>query len=77
MALPSTSTSPVEKLRWKLVASSCAFHRQNSTKLNREISLRCAVRFVSSTRVTSASVPRGTMLVCVTARPFFSAAMRV
>src|SRR5450631_4166262 len=34
MTPSSISTSPMLKLRWKLVPSSCASHRQNSTHEN-------------------------------------------
>lgn len=63
MAVPSISTSPVEKLRWKFVMSSWASHRQNSTKLNSVTSLCASEVLVSVTRWTSAFSPRGTTSV--------------
>ena len=56
----STSTSPVEKLRWKFVWSSCAFQKHHSVK---EKSLTCfgtAPVLRSVTRCTSQVSPSGT-----------------
>jgi len=56
----STSTSPIEKLRWKFVASSHASHRQNSTALNSESEAGSSRWFEIRVCQTSSVSPGGT-----------------
>jgi hypothetical protein len=65
----SISTSPVLRLRWKLVMSSSAFHRQNSTSENTRSERGRSLPLVSRSRCTSAAWPSGTNIVSSAAMP--------
>ena len=60
MALPSISTSPVEKLRWKFWQSSLALYRHHSTKETRLMFLSALPSFLRVIISTSAFSPFGT-----------------
>ena len=60
MTPSSTSTSPIEKLRWKFVASSCASHRQNSTALNSDSRAGSSRWLAIRVRQISSVSPSGT-----------------
>src|SRR5574344_1477107 len=73
MVLPSISTSPVEKLRWKFVQSSCALYRHHSTNDTSDTSLSFFELFLSVIISTSQFSPFGTIYKTSAERCFFSA----
>ena len=77
MVLPSISTSPVEKLRWKFSISVAAFHRHHSSN---EKSFSCFTSEDSFFRVsfcTSHHFFRGTKKSTEASTPFLRPVMRV
>ena len=65
----ATSTSPIERLRWKLVASSNASQRQNSTALNSDSWALDGRWLVTVARQISSVSPSGTRYVVSTSMP--------
>ena len=77
MTEPSTSTSPVEKLRWKFSMSVAAFHRHHSVN---EYSLKLFLTAEVLRRVifcTSPHTPSGTKKRTLASMPSFAPVMRV
>ena len=65
-----TSTSPVLKFRWKLVASSPASQRQNSTPANTRRSAAVRRRFATVSCQVSSVAPGGTKNRVSASTPF-------
>ena len=77
MTLPSISTSPVEKLRWKFSMSVAAFQRHHSANENSFSERFSAVVFFNVTFCTSHHFFSGTKKSALASMPFLRPVMRV
>ena len=77
MTDPSTSTSPVEKLRWKFSMSVAAFHKHHSAKENSLSFLTLAEVFRKVSFCTSPQVFSGTKKSRLASMPSLDQVMRV